>query len=171
MSYFEKFEIERFGRAITESGVYQCNEGQWFAFHITSGGGSRSIGFATSAEARANLWGSLTRADRFWWEKWELLRDGDRAAVRDRWNRVQMPETRNVLRVGGWHYIPKLIDQKSPRPAEMRGFAGRMVRWRWLDEPEGTVHFSDDVFTQGEIPSKFRHLLPDNAVFITGGDQ
>jgi hypothetical protein len=172
--YFEDMERERFGHTIDHTGVYQALDGKWYAYHISPGGGSGSVGYDTALEARRELLSTLFAFDRMDWEWWTWMQSGD-CAPRDVLTTHQqmvvggvpkrLAGPRNVLRIDGHHYIPRCIDQKSTSP--FKGFGGRTFRWRWLDEPEDVVHFSNDVMTQGVIPEKMRHLLTDNAVWVT----
>lgn len=93
-------------------------------------------------------------SDAFWQQKVEWKNNGDRGP-RDR---------RNVLRKDGRHYT---VRAEGIQPEHhFLGHAGRVFRWRWLDEPEGTVQESNDVMCQGDIPENFRDLLPDNAEWV-----
>lgn len=172
------FEQEHFGRDSTCRGVYQAFDGRWFAYDFEGTFQTmRSRAYDTEIEARRVLLDRYLFGDRHGWEMWAWMNAGDRAPRDGVLTRQQQAivggiptkvhRERNVLRVNGVHYIPRCIDRKSGNP--FRGFGGRMFRWRWLDEPEGVVHFSDDVMTQGDVPAMMRHLLPDNAVFVQEG--
>ncbi|AHH20880.1 hypothetical protein NONO_c61040 [Nocardia nova SH22a] len=171
MNRDKEFQLSTFGHVIEGPGVYQALPaaengwaGKWCAFQFDNGFQSRSIAYATEAEARQDFWDCTCRQDRFWWEKYQWMRDGD-STGETRANGMRRAPRRDVLRIDGWHYVPRVIDAHSPAP--VRGFGGVTYRWRWLDDPTQTVHWSDDVFTQGEIPAQMRHILPDNAVFVT----
>jgi len=191
MGYFDKYEIEAYGHVLTVTGVYRNinprdkHHGEWTAFRNTDGGTTTKSGFKTEEAARRHVIAGLLSADEFWWEKYRWRLNGDKStgprggglsaaqqeivgalngSIHDH-ERTPHPQ-RDVLRIGGRHYVPRVIDKEPSGPKSCRGFGGTVFRWRWLDESEDTVHVSGDVFTQGNIPEKFRHILPDNAVLL-----
>lgn len=84
----------------------------------------------------------------FWWEKVE-------------WEQQGQPW---VVRVDGVH---RTIgpDPKPGTPGHCFGHGGHRFVFRFHD---GRVVESRNVWHQGDIPERFRELLPDNAVMETG---
>lgn len=135
----------------------------------------------TEEEAHSNVAQSHETIRQFWEEKVSWLRDGDRAPTTTRpvlsaqqeavvYAGSHAPDRRarrgprNVLRCGGHHYVVRTFGVR--RDGQVRGFGGRVFRWVFLDDPTETVHESNDLFTQGAIPSAFRDALPDNVKWV-----
>lgn len=91
----------------------------------------------------------LFSRDRFWEEKVSWLEHGNRT-----------PTGQHCIRVEGHHFValPGIV-----KPEGFMGHGGRIMRW--IDS-EGFVHESNDVWSQGDIPERFRDRLPDNAWWL-----
>jgi len=92
---------------------------------------------------------------RYWLERIQWAEDGD-----------QMPpmgqhDGAPIARVNGRHYVVEPYDTTTP--SQWRGSSGAEFTFRFHDGREIT---SNDVWTQGEIPARFRDRLPDNAVIV-----
>lgn len=144
---------------LTETGVYPA-AGQWegkFVAHIVSESGGTATGlYDTREEAEAYVVETQEFHARFWNEKVTWANWGDRTSP----NRA----FRDCLRIEGRHYIPRQLGLTGPAP--FKGFGGRTLRWVYLDDPTGFVYESDDVMTQGAIPSGMADVLPDNAAWV-----
>lgn len=156
--------------------------GMWL-YRIDLGGGSR-IGYTTTEEqGQLFLDHERERQDAFWQEKIEWKDAGDRSPEGqtllsgaqeavvfgnlpkqdfDYVPRIVGP--RNVLRHGGRHYTVRT--RGTEKTGNFLGHGGRVFRWYWLGDPERVVMESNDVFTQGMIPARFRDALPDNVEFL-----
>ena len=66
-----------------------------------------------------------------------------------------------VARIDGRHY--RIGREDAPIPPEARGFGGSKFTIRFFD---GRVVETTNLWTQGEIPIRFRGRLPDNAEFV-----
>lgn len=66
-------------------------------------------------------------------------------------------EGQRIARINGHHYV---IAPDSPRPGLGDGFGGRRTTIRFHD---GMVVTTRNLWSQGEIPERFRDHLPDNA--------
>ena len=137
------------------------SDGKWFAHREYHGGGHGSIGYATRAEAVADIESSVNQTAAFWMEKvgWKLA--GDKYDARDARGRY----TQQVIRCGGRHYTigrePSDADYAANNRYGCFGFGGARLTWRLLatDELVG----GRNCWTQGVVPAEFRELLPDNA--------
>lgn len=153
----------------------------WYVLRNDKGGGFMAQ-YATREEAEEALLEDEARTRNFWEEKVDWMNNGDKTTP-SYWTMhgSLKPKLRDrggapVLRCDGRHYVPRKIyeDRESferrPRDGrEHKGFAGSVFVWRYLDEsgkPTGPEYYSDDVFTQGEIPESFLPRLPDNVVFV-----
>jgi len=58
---------------------------------------------------------------------------------------------------------PLLPDEPSSMYGSSRGFGGRRFKIRML--ADGTIHETNNLWSQGTIPARFRDRLPDNAAF------
>lgn len=65
-----------------------------------------------------------------------------------------------VARIDGRHYA---IDPDESVPNNCKGFGGRRHTIRWND---GRERVTTNLWTQGEIPERFKEQLLDNAVFV-----
>lgn len=74
-----------------------------------------------------------------------------------RWDRVE--NAGRALVVNGHHY---LIGEPGAFGSE-RGFYGAEFIFEWVAGGRGS---STNMWYQGEVPARFRHLFPDNARFI-----
>lgn len=68
-------------------------------------------------------------------------------------------EGQQVLRVDGRHYTVGSVEKG-------RGHGGRTFEYVLLNDETETVHVSRNLWSQSEIPERFRYWLPDNARFI-----
>jgi len=75
-------------------------------------------------------------------------------------SKVDMKNNPRVARIGGTHYY---IDDDNPSPHAFKGFGGSTFRIKFDD---GRMVITSNLWCQGDIPSKFKDMLPDNAVFI-----
>lgn len=79
----------------------------------------------------------------------------------DFWITLAEEKANNRVVVGGVHYQDG--GQKSG-PRDFLGFGGK----KWIYQREGeAVKVTNNMWFQGEIPERFRTLLPDNARFLT----
>lgn len=156
--------------------------GMWL-YRTDLGGGSRT-GYTTSKEqGQIFLDQERQRQAAFWREKIEWMNAGDRAPdERTQLTGAQMAVAydhlarlpydyelhvvgpRNVLRHGGRHYTVRT--RGTQKTGNFLGHGGRLFRWYFLDDPQRVVQESNDVWTQGIIPARFRDLLPDNVEFL-----
>lgn len=153
----------------------------WFALRNGKEGGYMGQ-FATREEAEETLLEAEAHTRNFWEEKVEWRENGDKTTP-SYWTMhgSLKPKLRDrggapVLRCDGRHYVPRKIyedresfERRSRNGNEHKGFAGSVFAWRYLDEngdPTGPEYYSDNVFTQGEIPEEFRERLPSNVVFV-----
>jgi hypothetical protein len=65
-----------------------------------------------------------------------------------------------IARIQGHHYV---VEPPSPLPSRMLGFSGREFKVRWHDGREVTTN---NLWSQGDIPERFKDRLPDNAEFV-----
>lgn len=72
---------------------------------------------------------------------------------------VEHKEDKESLRIGGMHYR---AEQSGTFP--FRGFGGSEFIIKRI--PSGEVFTCNNLWHQGEIPKRFRTLLPDNAEFV-----
>lgn len=161
---------------MTETGIYPLNpasqlyaKGCRFAAHYRyEGGGGSTHWCTTEAEAQASLDESAAIVERSCATKLAYKEAGDRS-IDDRWGTrpPKISPRRNVLRIDGHHYIAAWEGTPNVGYRQGLGYGGRVFRWRWLDEPEGTRHTSNNVWFQGQIPAHWRDRLPDNAVWVT----
>lgn len=158
---------------MTETGVYPINPrsplyatGTRFAAYAVSDGGSRTSWHDTEEGAYAAIEEDRQFFERFWEDKVTWKEQGDRSTDRP-WGAqaAKIRPFRDVLRVNGAHHTVGHMGVRGG-PRDGLGFGGAVFRWRWLDDPEGTVHESNNVWFQGNIPPEFRDRLPDNAVWI-----
>jgi len=57
-----------------------------------------------------------------------------------------------------------ILPEEAPNPyGSSRGFGGRRFKIRML--ADGTIHETNNLWSQGTIPVRFRDRLPDNAAF------
>lgn len=162
---------------MSTTGVYPINPAspmyakgtRFAAHHVSASGSSATSWHETEEEARAELAEHDRFHDRFWAEKLVWLEQGDRTTD-SKWGTrpPKLSPFRDVIRVDGVHYVAGHLG-RSPGSGDHKGFGGRVLRWRWLDEPEGTVHETDSLWYQGRIPEEWRDRLPDNAVFLIDG--
>lgn len=157
--------------------------GMWL-YRIDLGGGSRT-GYTTSEEqGQRFIDHERERQDAFWQEKIEWMNAGDRApdsgvlsAAQESVILGNLPKQdfdyaphivgpKNVLRHGGRHYTVRT--RGTMKIGNFLGHGGRLFRWYFLDDPERVIQESNDVFTQGDIPARFRDALPDNVGFVPG---
>ena len=79
------------------------------------------------------------------------------------WQRyIDLKDKQNEVIVGGVHYrcnTDKPIDNINP---QWNGFGGRRWHIRFFD---GRDVITNNLWYQGQIPERFRELLPDNAEF------
>lgn len=75
---------------------------------------------------------------------------------------AERPET--VVIVEGRHYMIE-PDPDQPRDRGFAGFGGAEFTVAFND---GRVVKSRNLWTQGEIPERFREQMPDNATFLHG---
>lgn len=147
------------GKESSVAGVYPRTDGRegWVVLDVDEHARPTRLDYAdTEAEGRAVYDGWVESGRRFWRQKVAWKDAGDRTGQR---------EGRDVLRVGGEHYVASWEGVRKDHN-EFLGFGGRVFRWRWLDEPEGTFHESNCLWFQGRIDDEFRAALPDNAVFL-----
>ncbi|QIG58241.1 hypothetical protein SEA_SKOG_89 [Gordonia phage Skog] len=165
---------------LSDKGPYEPKP--WIVLRNSDGGGFMGQ-YATREEAEEAFLLDEAKTRNFWEEKVEWRENGDkttpsyytihgttRSKLRDKGGAP-------VLRIDHRHYVPRKIwtdreefKNRSRNGRDHKGFAGRELAWRYLDEqgqPTGPEHYSDDVFTQGSIPEEFYDRLPDNAVFVT----
>ena len=172
-------ELHENSRWVTDKPPYEPK--LWYVLRNTKGGGFMAQ-YATREEAEESLLEDEAHTRNFWEEKVDWRENGDKTTP-SYWTMhgSLRPKLRDrggapVLRCNGQHYVPRKIyeDRESferrPRDGrEHKGFAGSVFVWRYLDEsgnPTGPEYYSDDVFTQGEIPESFLPRLPDNVVFV-----
>ena len=158
----------------------------WFLYlvHDEDTGLARCSGIVrTEQDARSAIARSHEIADQFWQEKILWSRRGDRAGgsrfpflsqqqesvvyapagPSDRPSRAHGP--RNAIRCEGRHYVVRTFGV-SRNDDVLRGFGGRTFRWVFLDDPTETGMESNDLFSIGTIPERFRDRLPDNARWV-----
>lgn len=75
--------------------------------------------------------------------------------------RIREADERTVV-IDGHRYEVDLKNPMSP-PRPFLGFAGRVFTIRFHDGREVTTN---NLWTQGEIPERFRERIPDNAEFV-----
>jgi hypothetical protein len=162
---------------MSTTGVYPINPAspmyakgtRYAAHHVSASGSSATSWHETEEAAREKLAEHERFHERFWGEKEKWKNDGDRTTDTKYGTRPpRLSPFRDVIRVDGVHYVAGHLG-RAPGPGQGKGFGGRIIRWRWLDEPEGTVHETDSLWYQGRIPMEWRDRLPDNAVFLTDG--
>lgn len=73
--------------------------------------------------------------------------------------RIEEKDQPTSVRIKGRHYI--IYPDGSPKP---RGFGGNLMTVEFFD---GHIVETHNLWTQGEIPERFRDQLPDNASFRT----
>lgn len=94
---------------------------------------------------------------RYWREKGEWAANGDRVI-----DPSGIMDGAPIARVDGQHFILKPYDQTGD--PQWLGFRGCEMTFRFSD---GREVVSNDVWSQGEIPTRFRERLPDNAVIAS----
>nr|WP_319393438.1 hypothetical protein [uncultured Desulfobacter sp.] len=65
--------------------------------------------------------------------------------------------------VDGNHYMISAVTDTYPK-----GFGGRQFIIQFFD---GRIIKTNNLWSQGSIPDRFREMLPDNAVFLSTEDQ
>jgi len=158
---------------MTETGVYPINpacpmyeRGVRFAAYHEHDGGTATSWHETEDQARAKLAEHEQFHARFWEEKVGWKENGDRSVDRKWGARPAVTSPfRDVVRVDGTHYTAAYIGIRGG-PNQGKGFGGSVIRWRWLDDPEGKVYETNSMWFQGRIPEEFRDRLPDNAVWV-----
>lgn len=154
------YHMSMLGFEPTESGVYRQLNGKWMAHYIYESGATASHpGIETEALAQVQLDQVRHQVDGYWKQKIRWRQNGDRTGAPGR-------PFRDVIRADGIHYTIGHMGVVAPSRLDMFGFGGQTFRWRWLDDPEGTVHESNNLWFQGPIPEGLRGDLPDNAVFL-----
>ena len=73
-------------------------------------------------------------------------------------------EYRQVM-VNGHHYMIGIDDSNDFAP---KGFGGRQFVIQFFD---GRLISTNNLWSQGTIPDRFREILPDNAVFLPSKEQ
>lgn len=73
----------------------------------------------------------------------------------------QIAHPEGSIRIDGVHYR---VGPRSDRPGPFNGFGGHKHTIEFLD---GRQIVTYDLWTQGSVPDPFRHLLPDNARFVS----
>jgi len=88
------------------------------------------------------------------------LNEGKLCFTCDFWlEKLTIKDDPETVRAGGQHFHIGKDDRKFP----FRGFGGAKFKIRFHD---GRYVESKNVWTQGDIPDRFKHLLPDNAVIV-----
>lgn len=160
---------------MTETGVYPVNPaspfyltGTRFAAHFRWENGSNVTSWHESeTEAWNEIDGHVEFDARFWAQKEKWKNDGDRTTDDKYGTRPpKLSPFRDVLRIDGTHMTIGWMGVRDVGYTQGLGHGGRVFRWRWLDEPEGTVHESNNIWYQGKIPPEWRDRLPDNAVWL-----
>jgi hypothetical protein len=159
MGYMDQQNIKDLGFAPTESGVYPWvdGSGRFTGVYVFESGAQACMVTRDTEEAEAWIARNEASTVSFWDEKVELKAKGDKHGPTG---------VRNVLRIGGEHYVAQWEGIRKTKERESLGFGGRVFHWRFLDEPEGTVHVTNCMWAQGTIPADRRDELPDNAVFV-----
>lgn len=160
-------------------GLYLNSKGEygylyWFGDTEHTGGSCRGGGYVDRAAAQAELDRLAADSDKFWQRFVDARNDGNRIPNMVYRGRRQVQDGwQMTFVIGGRHYVPAsmgVTENKRLRYGtssnDHKGFGGQIFRWRYLDDPEGTVYESDNVFTQGIVPARFRDRLPDNAVMV-----
>lgn len=78
-------------------------------------------------------------------------------------DKVRRKRNRKIARIAGRHYY--IADENAER-IEGREHAGSPYRIRFFD---GREVETTNLWSQGVIPTPYRKLLPDNAVFVNEG--
>lgn len=124
-------------------------EHQWKALNVSHEGGSEQWAESRAA-AIACIHELIGRAQDFWLKKVRWRDAGDRD-----------DDGRQVIRVGGWHYVVREEPTERALRSGACGFGGRLFVFRLI--ADGTVIRSRNLWSQGRIPDEFRGALPDNA--------
>lgn len=78
------------------------------------------------------------------------------------WQDIVNRQDDACVRIGGTHYV---IGKETGDRADFRGFGGRKFKIRFFDGLRGDVE-TTNLWHQGNIPSHFQKLIPDNAEFV-----
>lgn len=151
------------------TGVYEIEPTQqgctWAAVFRHGEVGSMTAVKHTREEAEAELQAFTESNERFWQEKVGWMEAGDRCPT-TRNGRACDPGFRNVLRIGGRHYVVRSVGEVPKRDG--LGMGGARTLWRFLDDEAGVVHETMDLWYQGQVPEHLVGVLVDNAVFVPG---
>ena len=79
-------------------------------------------------------------------------------------NDNKTPQGAQALRVKGSHYVSN--GMCSGGPSAFRGYGGSLFYFM-LHTDLNTVHTTNNMWHQGDVPKHFEGRLPDNASFIT----
>lgn len=128
------------------------NIGKWIyrAIHLYKSG-SISMGWVDTEEdgwAQVANCHEFTR--KFWDEKISWHKNGDKSPQSNR---------RNVIRLGHQHMAVSTFGINKD-PSAVLGFGGHVFRWRFLDDSEGTIHESNNVYSRGHQLDVVWQLVP-----------
>lgn len=77
-------------------------------------------------------------------------------------SKIGIKDRPEVARINGEHFV--IGREEMVSPYEFRGYGGSKFHIKFHD---GREVITTNLWHQGEIPTVFRHMLPNNAEFVT----